>query len=96
MSFNDEAEVFDQILSYTTKQIQDKFTYEDKEFLYSFLDKNDNKNYVNVNKKKIGEPFIARVNADFNFCKPAGSNNYPQLIEVGEHLMTAFNLEYEE
>ena len=96
MSYNDEAEVFDQILSYTVEQIQDEFTYEDYGSSYSFLDKNNKENYVNVKKKKIGEPFSALVNANFNFDRPAGSNNYPQLIEVGKHLMAAFNLAYEE
>lgn len=96
MSYNDEAKVFDQILSCTTKQIQEKYIYEDNGSSYSFFDKNNKENYVNVKKKKIGEPFSALVNANFNFCKTAGSHNYPQLIKVGEHLMAAFNLEYEE
>ena len=96
MSYNNETKVFKQILSCTVEQIQDKFTYEDHGSSYTFIDKDNNKNYVDVKKKKIGEPFSALVNANFNFYRPAGSNNYPELIEVGKLLMDAFELSYSE
>ena len=91
--YNDERKEFDKILNCTENEIKQRFSYTEDEDIYSFNDRTDSECYVTVHKKKIDQ--FALVNADFHFCRPAGSNNYEELLDVARKLCRIFNLPIE-
>lgn len=89
MKYNDEREIFKEILSSTHQGLKANFDLEIDQKIYVFTEKRNPDNYVTVNtSSKVNVP----VNSNFNFARPAGSNNYPELIDVANHLLIAFNL----
>lgn len=91
MGFNDERKVFEEIMTCDLKKLTDDFKLEEDGAFYRFVKNDNSKHYVIVNREK-GYSFWVPVNADFNFVRPAGSNNYPELIDVGKRLLEAFGL----
>ncbi len=91
MRARSERSVFKKILEYSPDQIQQKFTVEDLKSCYMFCEKANSKHYVSVEKDRK-ESFWVPVNADFGFDRPAGSNNYKELIDVAKHMVQAFGL----
>lgn len=92
MKYNDERIVFNQILSLTPQQLKERFAFREEMGSY-FFDEIGHPGYsVSVQKSDDGEGFFVPVNADFNFARPAGSHNYPELRQIGLHLIRAFGL----
>lgn len=83
-----ERQIFKEILLYTNEELTNLFEAVDDGICYRFTEKANQNNYITVNKSISGVP----VNANFNFPRPAGSNNYPELLNVGRRLAYAFNL----
>ena len=61
---------------------------------YRFEEYGNPKHYVTVATEKPREGFGALVNADFGFARPAGSNNYPELLDLGRKLAAAFDVKH--
>lgn len=86
-----ERKIFEEILSYSHQQLTSAFSAHDEGSFFRFTEKGKPTHFVTVDKSPK-ESFWVPVNADFNFAKTAGSNNYPELIEVGKRLVQAFGL----
>ena len=82
-----------ELLAASYDRLKEEFVCEDLGTCYSFTEKGNAKNFVTVSKKS--EPFLALVNADFGFSRPAGSNNYPALLNVGRRFIEAFGVRVE-
>lgn len=91
---NDERKVFSYLLQLDREEIRQRFRLRIKNDVCCFQEKDNPENYVTVVKKRT-DPFLAPVNADFHFNRPAGSNNYPKLLDVGRYLMKAFEESYD-
>lgn len=89
MQARTERGIFKEILSYSPQQLTSVFSASDEGSFFRFTEKGNPKHFVTVDKSRK-ESFWVPVNADFNFARPAGSNNYPELIEVGKCLIQAF------
>lgn len=96
MHCRSEKKVFKEIMSYTPQYLKTIFSVNTEDTIHTFIEKKYPDHYVTVRNQINPEPSIASVNADFGFKRPAGSNNYPELIEVGKYLMDAFQLLPEE
>ena len=86
-----ERRIFKEILSYTPQQLTSIFSVSDEGSFFRFTEKGKPTHYITVDKTPE-ESFWVPINADFNFERPAGSNNYPELIKVGKYLVQAFGL----
>ena len=80
-----EDKVINDLLKLSDELIRDMFILEEEDTCYIFREKNS-KNYISVSKKKNMD-FIAPVNMDFGFYRPAGSNNYERLFDLGKKLL---------
>lgn len=92
--YNDERKLFNYLFQLNSKKLRQRFRLCIEDDICCFQEKDNPKNYVTVVKKRT-DPFLAPVNADFHFYRPAGSNNYPELLDVGKHLMNAFEQSYD-
>lgn len=92
MKYNDERTVFNRILSLTPQQLKERFAFREEMGSYFFDEIGHPGHYVVVQKSGAGKDFFTPVDADFNFVKTAGSNNYTELRQVGLHLIRAFGL----
>lgn len=92
--YNDEQKIFNYLLQLDSEEIRQRFRLCIEDDVCCFQEKDNPKNFVTVAKKRK-DPFLAPVNADFHFYRPAGSNNYPKLLDVGKHLMNAFEQSYD-
>lgn len=91
MRFRDERKVFKEILNCPIETIPTIFSVKDDGICYTFFETAHPTHYITVDKTK-GDSFWVPVNADFGFDRPAGSNNYRELIDVARHLVSAFEL----
>lgn len=91
MRANNERDIFKKIMKCDLKKITDDFEIKENKNHYRFVKKDNSRHYVTVDRAKE-ESFWVPVNADFDFDRPAGSNNYPELIDVGKRLLKAFGL----
>lgn len=91
MHARSERKVFQEILSYTPEHLKDIFTVSDEDRFYRFSEKRYPSHYVTVDKVPE-KSFWVPVNADFGFDRPAGSNNYRELLDVGKYLVHSFGL----
>ena len=88
----DERKIFEGLLDKPEAQIKAEFDCSDEgEDTYVFRAKSDPKHYINICGKQ--RDFLAEVNADFDFKRPAGSNNYVELYRIAEKFYKAFGLE---
>lgn len=89
----DEDMMISKLMSYSETEIFQKFKYsiDNESSVYTFIEKQNEKHYMTVNKSKTS--FIALVNADFGFSRPLGSNNCKELLNIGRKFVKAFNLE---
>lgn len=92
MRAQNERTVFREILAYSPLQLRDIFDVSDEGSFYRFIEKQNPSHYVTIDKTRK-KSFWVPVNADFGFDRPAGSNNYDELIKVGKHLVHSFGLE---
>ena len=91
MDKQNEKKVFQKILSCSSMVLPTFFNVHDEGNFYRFTEKSNPSHYITVDKtRKID--FWVPVNSNFGFDRPAGSNNYPELIDISKHLIHAFNL----
>ena len=88
----DERRVFSDIISCDSELLKQRFTVrDDKENeIIKFIERNNPQHYICVFKERPIDSFLALVNADFDFVRPAGSNNYPELLDVAKLLCKVF------
>lgn len=86
---NSEKAVFRDLQHYSQGQLLSCFDCHFDGKVYHFTQKGNPSHYVTVAKTRC-DGFTAVVNANFGFSRPAGSNNYPILIEIGHNLTDAF------
>lgn len=91
MHTNSERAVFKKIMACTEEELKDIFTVSDEGSFYRFTKKDYAEYHITVEKDRQ-EGFWVPVNADFGFDRPAGSNNYRELLDVGRHLVCSFGL----
>lgn len=91
-TMNNERTIFEKLLNKSEAQIKKEFDCsDDGKDTYVFRAKSNSKHYINVCGKQ--QEFLAPVNADFDFARPAGSNNYEELYRIAEKFYRAFGLE---
>lgn len=90
---NSEDNIISKLKSYSLIDIQRKFIYtsDTEGEIYIFREIQNQKNYITINKTR--HPFMALVNADFDFKRPLGSNNCHDLLDIGQKFIKAFGLE---
>lgn len=88
---NDEREIFKQLLNKSKIQLRNEFDCEFQKDAHVFKEKANPDHYIRVCEK--AEEFHAPINANFDFSRPAGSNNYSELFDVAEKFYDAFELE---
>ncbi len=88
MKSRDERAEFAKLLEKTDAQLNALFEVADNDSCFSFKYADHQEGYLTVSKEIDG----VLVNADFGFARPAGSNNYPQLLELGVRLIRTFGL----
>lgn len=90
---NDERTIFEKLLEKTDEQIKAEFNCIDKgKNTYVFREKSNPEHYINVCGNDTGA-FAVSVNANFDFARPAGSNNYEELYSIAEKFYRVFELE---
>lgn len=89
MRARSERGIFKEIRTYSPDEIRATFLCTDRGSAYCFYENKNPKHWVTVDKRRT-EGFWVPVNADFDFARPAGSNNYPELIDVGQYLASVF------
>lgn len=92
MRARSERNVFKEILSYTSDELRVIFDFIEEDGVYRFTERANPRHYVTVQKERT-ESFFVPVDADFDFVRPAGSNNYSALIDVGKRLAQAYGVE---
>lgn len=90
LTFNEERPVIDELLHHTPAEIRSAFSLKYEDDVFSFVSQSNENDYLTVSEHRQ-DPMLARVNADFHFCRPAGSNNYPELIQLAKYFLTIFN-----
>ena len=94
MPYANERKVISNLLKKTPEQLVNHFRMlQPTSNSYRFEDRLDPKQYVTVEIEKPREGFGALVDADFGFARPAGSNNYSELLDLGQKLAAAFHVE---
>ena len=90
---NTEKLIFDALTKYTAQELENLFFIEHDEDsqIYTFSFADDSNCYVTVCKNLKSD--LGPVNADFGFSRPAGSNNYPILLDIGRALAKAYSIE---
>jgi hypothetical protein len=91
MKHRSEQEIFKEILSYTPEHLRTIFRFREEGDAYFFDEVGHPGHYVSVQKNREKDFFVP-VNADFDFTRPAGSNNYSELRVAGLYLVHAFGL----
>ena len=100
MSNTNEKTIFNRIAKYSTSEILSHFQQDDanvtlkKTGIHRFIYNENPEYWVTVSLLSQGnDQYSAPVNADFGFARPAGSNNYPELLTIGRKLANAFCIE---
>lgn len=90
---DNERKVISELLRETPERLVHQFRMsQPTNRCYRFEEQSNPKHYVTVEIEKPREGFGALVNADFDFARPAGSNNYSELLDLGRKLATAFGV----
>ena len=89
-NYNNERTVFSTLLNMSNQELFNSFKCVIDGDVVTFTSHQNDEYYITVNRHR--EPFLARVNADFNFGRPAGSNNYPEMNQVADKLLAAFHI----
>lgn len=93
MTKNNPRKTITQLMQCSVNELRDRFCVKrPTEGCYRFEEIENSKHFVLVSVKKTDDPFSALVDADFDFDRMAGSNNYPQLLDLGRKLADAFDL----
>ena len=93
MPYANERKVISDLLKETPERLVNHFRMlQTTSNTYRFEDRLDSKQYVTVEIEKPREGFGALVNADFGFARPAGSNNYSELLDLGRKLAATFDV----
>lgn len=90
LTFNEERPVIDELLHHTPEEIRSAFSLEYEDGVFSFVSKTNERDFLAVSEYRQ-DPTLARVNANFHFGRPAGSHNYPELIQLAKYFLTVFN-----
>lgn len=92
MRARSERKVFQEIMTYSREELRAAFDFQEEHGVYFFTEKVSPKHFVSVDKERSrGDPYWTPVNADFGFDRTAGSNNYPELLDVARRLAQAFD-----
>ena len=92
MKYFNEYEAFEKICNLSKEQISKYFhkkelTLKNGEFFTSFRFELDGVSGYITSTYSIDKSCFIQIDMDYNFCRPAGYNNYPQLDTVIRHIM---------
>lgn len=92
MEKNDEYETFKKILALSKEQISKCFhnqelTLKKGQLFTNFHFKLDGVNGYITSTYSIDKNCFIQIDMDYNFCRPAGYNNYKELDDVIRHIM---------
>lgn len=86
-------ETISQLMECSADELRARFCVKQRtEDRYRFEEIENPKHFVLVSIRKPDSPFSALVDADFDFDRMAGSNNYETLLDLGRKLADAFDL----
>lgn len=91
----DEYETFEKICNLSKEQIskyfhKEELTLKSGEFFTIFRFELDGVNGYITSTYSIDKNCFIRIDMDYNFCRPAGYNNYEQLNDVIRHIMNNY------